>query len=192
MLHRPQVRRQARRKGAAIMEFIGVLPLYILLILGIWEGGRLFHAMQICSNAAREGARLASLGEDAPDPITNVAASSPSNIRTYVLNYIRNADPTINTTGITVEIKKVVPAGTGSEIPGTGDVDPSDRSIPTTNPLRVLRMDHLRVRVTIPYNNIAWGTNLPRITSVNQLVGVCNVRCMLDDVFVLDTNIPNQ
>jgi len=172
------------------MEFVGVLPLYILLILGIWEGGRLFHAMQICSNAAREGCRVASQGEDALDPITGVAVSSPSNVRTTILNYIKNADPNIKTAGIVIEIKKVDPPGTGTEIPASGDIDPSDRARASTDPLRVLRMDHIRVRVTIPYDNFTWSTNLPRLTNITALVGVCNGRCTLDELFTIDSTIP--
>ena len=188
MLTRPQVRRQPRRQGAALIEFCGVLPLYLLLILGIWEGGRLFHALQIVSNATREGARLASRADASTDPYTGNVMSSPANIRATILNYIRNTDPNIGTSsGLTIEIKKVVGA---AEIPSSGDVDPSDKTLATTDPLRVLRLDHLRVRVTISYNNFRLSTNVPQIMNVNQLVVVVDTRCLLDEPFTIDPTVP--
>lgn len=189
MLIRPRARRQPRRPGAALIEFCGVLPLYLLLILGIWEGGRLFHALQIVSNATREGARLAARADASNDPYTNLAMSSPANIRATIINYIRNTDPNIGTgSGLTIEIKKV--DGGGSEIPGSGDIDPSDKTLALTDPLRVQRLDHLRVRVTIDYDNFRLSTNVPRIMNVNQLAVVVDTRCLLDEPFTIDPTVP--
>jgi Flp pilus assembly protein TadG len=189
MLIRPQARRQPRRRGAALIEFCGVLPLYLLLILGIWEGGRLFHALQIVSNATREGARLAARADASNDPYSNLPMSSPANVRATVINYIRNTDPGIGTgTGLTIELKKI---HNGGEIPGAGsDVDPANKVLPLTDPLRVQRLDHLRVRVTIGYDNFRLSTNVPLILNVNQLVVVVDTRCLLDDPFTIDPTVP--
>ena len=50
------------RKGQALVEFALVLPLLALLIMGILEFGRAWNTKQILTDAAREGARLAVVG----------------------------------------------------------------------------------------------------------------------------------
>jgi Flp pilus assembly protein TadG len=55
---RTPVRRERRRRGAAIVEFAIVAPLFFMLILGIIEFGRMVMVQQIITNAAREGARV--------------------------------------------------------------------------------------------------------------------------------------
>jgi len=176
MLIRQKNRRHPRREGVALLEFVAVLPLYILLILGVWEGGRLFHAMQITSNSAREGARLAARGDGSNDIYHNQPLSSPANIRATVLDYITNSDSKIVTTGIIIDIKKVTG---GVET----DVDPSDKT-------QVTQLDQLRVRVTVPYDNFRWSINVPRLIGVNSLVGTVDTRCLLDQPFTLDPTVP--
>ena len=55
-------RRFARqRHGAAVVEFALVAPLFIMLVFGILEYGRMVMVQQVLTNAAREGARAAVL-----------------------------------------------------------------------------------------------------------------------------------
>lgn len=51
----------SRRRGAAMIEFALVLPIFVALMFGILEFGRAFMVQQIITNGAREGARLAIL-----------------------------------------------------------------------------------------------------------------------------------
>jgi Flp pilus assembly protein TadG len=54
----------ARRKddrGAAMIEMALTLPLLLLLSVSVFEFGRAFQTWQVLTNAAREGARVASL-----------------------------------------------------------------------------------------------------------------------------------
>lgn len=52
------------KKGQGLVEMALVLPVILLIMLGIIEGGFLFaHKLEI-QNAARDGARMLSLGED--------------------------------------------------------------------------------------------------------------------------------
>ncbi len=44
------------------MEFALVLPLFLLLVFGIVECGRVFHAYLVIAQAAREGARAGAVG----------------------------------------------------------------------------------------------------------------------------------
>jgi Flp pilus assembly protein TadG len=72
IMHRAPVRRKLGRlrseRGAELVEFALVLPLLLLLIGGIADFAFLFHSMEVTTNAAREGARLATLpGYDVSD-----------------------------------------------------------------------------------------------------------------------------
>jgi Flp pilus assembly protein TadG len=46
-------------RGAALVEFAVVIPLFLVLVFGIMEAGWLFSQLTETRNAAREGARLA-------------------------------------------------------------------------------------------------------------------------------------
>jgi TadE-like protein len=48
-------------RGAELIEFALVLPLLLLLVLGIVDFGFLFQRLEVVTNAAREGARIAIL-----------------------------------------------------------------------------------------------------------------------------------
>jgi Flp pilus assembly protein TadG len=48
--------------GAAAVEFALVLPIILLLLFGIIEFGRAWNVRQTLTDAAREGARLAAVG----------------------------------------------------------------------------------------------------------------------------------
>jgi Flp pilus assembly protein TadG len=71
--HRPC----CRRRGAAAVEFALVLPFLLVLVVGIWELGRMVEVQQILSNAAREAGRQASTGTYTNDQII-------SNVRDYL------------------------------------------------------------------------------------------------------------
>jgi hypothetical protein len=54
--------------GASAVEFALVLPLLLMLVFGIVEWGLAFGRIHSMEAAAREGARLASLGRDVQEP----------------------------------------------------------------------------------------------------------------------------
>jgi hypothetical protein len=54
-------RPRQRERGAELIEFALVLPLLLLLVLGIVDFGFLFQRLEVVTNAAREGARIAVL-----------------------------------------------------------------------------------------------------------------------------------
>ena len=64
-----------QKKGQGIVEFVIILPILVLLVIGVLDFGRAFHTYQRVSNAAREGAfYLASHPADrgtCPDPHTS-------------------------------------------------------------------------------------------------------------------------
>lgn len=54
-------------KGQSLVEYAMVLPLLLLLIFGIIDFGRYFHAYLTVDHAGREAARAASVGKNAVD-----------------------------------------------------------------------------------------------------------------------------
>jgi hypothetical protein len=54
-------RRARSARGAELIEFALVLPVLLLIVLGIVDFGFMFQRMEVVTNAAREGARLAVL-----------------------------------------------------------------------------------------------------------------------------------
>lgn len=52
-----QFRMKRRRKGQALVEFALIVPIFLLLVLGVFEFGRAWNVYQTLSEAAREGAR---------------------------------------------------------------------------------------------------------------------------------------
>jgi len=52
------------QKGQSLVEFAMVLPLLVLLLFGITDFGRIFHAYLTIDHAGREAARVASIGKD--------------------------------------------------------------------------------------------------------------------------------
>jgi Flp pilus assembly protein TadG len=50
---------RAREGGQSLVEFALVFPLFMLLIFGIFDAGRLIYTYNTVSNAARDGARVA-------------------------------------------------------------------------------------------------------------------------------------
>jgi Flp pilus assembly protein TadG len=75
-----------RDRGAAAVEFALVLPLLLLVVCGIVDFGRAYSAQVSLTQAAREGARLAALGQPnvvsrtqgAASPLTGVGVTVTS------------------------------------------------------------------------------------------------------------------
>jgi Flp pilus assembly protein TadG len=55
----PLRRRSRRSRGQALVEFALVLPVFLLILFGIIDAGRLIYTYNTIANAARDGARVA-------------------------------------------------------------------------------------------------------------------------------------
>lgn len=55
--------RGTHQRGTALVEFALVVPMLLVLLFGIIEWGRALQAMALVTNASREGARRASVGD---------------------------------------------------------------------------------------------------------------------------------
>lgn len=52
------------KQGQALVELALVLPILLMLLMGMIQFGRIFHAYLLITNAAREGARTGIVGLD--------------------------------------------------------------------------------------------------------------------------------
>ena len=50
---------RTRDRGQTLAEFALALPVFFVVLFGLFDGGRLVYANSVVSQAAREGARLA-------------------------------------------------------------------------------------------------------------------------------------
>ena len=78
--------RRLRRSesGAEVIEFALTLPLLLLVVLGIIEFGFVFQQYEVVTNAAREGARIASLSTYGPTDATR-AANAEARVDDYLV-----------------------------------------------------------------------------------------------------------
>lgn len=65
--------RRRSRQGSALVEFAVVLPVFLLLVLGMIEYGRMVMVQQIITNAAREGARVGVLDNSTSTTVSTAA-----------------------------------------------------------------------------------------------------------------------
>src|SRR5262245_33802491 len=101
-----RLRRRVRsERGAELIEFALTLPLLLLLVLGIIEFGFLFQEYEVVTNAAREGARIASMIPS--------AGYTTDHAKTRVTNYLTagGLNPTRVTPAPDVQQSNVALAG---------------------------------------------------------------------------------
>jgi hypothetical protein len=72
----PAVRARRRPdRGAAAVEAAFALPILLLIVFGIIDFGRMANAQINVTEAAREGARVASFGDNPTDRVTTIAGA---------------------------------------------------------------------------------------------------------------------
>ena len=82
-----------RRRGTAAVELAVCAPLLAILLLGVWEVGRMVEVKQLMSNAVREGGRQAAAG-----------TKSTVQVQQYVVNYLTtNGIPGVVTSDVTFQ-----------------------------------------------------------------------------------------
>lgn len=67
-------------KGQSLVEFALVVPVLVLLLFGIADFGRAFHAYLTIDHAGREAARAASIGEKDIEKIKQIAKDNGTSI----------------------------------------------------------------------------------------------------------------
>ena len=57
----------AHERGQTLVEFALILPIFVLVLVGIFDGGRLVFSYHTVNNAAREGGREATVNQTITD-----------------------------------------------------------------------------------------------------------------------------
>jgi Flp pilus assembly protein TadG len=60
------IRRRGNGRGQALVEFALVIPIFLVLLVAVFDLGRAVFAYNTLTNAAREGARMAIVNQDVP------------------------------------------------------------------------------------------------------------------------------
>ena len=87
----------ASSRGAQLVEFALVLPLFLALVVGIFDFGQAYNLKQKLNNSAREGARFA-VDESCAD-CTQAAPATTQAIENSIVTYLSNAG--VNLCGLT-------------------------------------------------------------------------------------------
>ena len=103
------MKRMRSEKGAALIEAAITVPIILLISVGIFEFGRAYQTMQVLTNAAREGARIAvitaSTDADVTARVRNyMKAGSLPNHATAAVTIVRNVSMTGADTGSSIVI----------------------------------------------------------------------------------------
>jgi Flp pilus assembly protein TadG len=164
-----------RRPAAAAVELAVVMPVLLILLIGVWEIGRLIQLQQIMNNAARAGARLASQGTILTSgsivqvPVTGGSQNVTPNVTTTVSQYLQ-ASGIQNLSGLQVSFQFL-----------NGDTT-------QTQPYAGTKNQQFVVQATMPYANLKW-TNLSLINPTT-LSGQCVWQCMADDPITVSSALP--
>jgi Flp pilus assembly protein TadG len=108
-----QPRRNARR-GTSAVEFAFISPLFFLLVIGMVEFGRAMMVQQALTNAARQGARLATL-----DSTNNSSNPTPASLVTTEVDQTLLA---ASISGAATTISPSLPAAAGQDVSVTVSV----------------------------------------------------------------------
>lgn len=111
--------RRRSQRGTQVAELALVIPLLLLLIAIIIEGAGFVRVHQVLNNASREGARIASLRENAPSP---TRPDPTQDIRIAVAAYACNNGVALTGTGIACATPSAAVVCNGANIDITQNV----------------------------------------------------------------------
>ena len=123
------MKRNHKRRGAAIVEIALVLPIFFAVVLGIVEFGRARMVSQMVTNCAREATRLAII-----DGLTN------STVEAWVEEFLND---TINVTASDVTVTITVVAAPGNDDPLNQVGNAQARDLVT-------------IKVSIPFDKVSY------------------------------------
>jgi Flp pilus assembly protein TadG len=157
------------RRGTAAVEAAFCMPVLLILMLGMWEVGRMVQVEQILVNAAREGARVASQGTLNNQPVT------ASFVGQHVRDYLRAAGlPNAAASGANVQV-----------------VNQSAHN--WTDPVDAQPLDKFQIVVQVPpgtaYNSLRWGL-VSSLTGMNQISATANWVSLNDSQITVNPQLP--
>lgn len=114
-----RIRQDPAERGAAVVEFALVVPILLVLLLGIVEFSRAFHAQATLSSAAREGARVMAVQDDVDAAVDETIAAAPSLQPTLGASHVEVV-PTACAPGQTVRVTLRYPFSFATDTFGDG------------------------------------------------------------------------
>ncbi len=165
---KPATDRSARR-GALAVEAAVVLPVLLIMMLGLWEVGRIIQLQQILTNSAREGARLAAGGYVNSTPVTNAM------VQQAVRDYLQASGlPSAAVSGAEIELVCLVTPG-------------------WTNPSDATPLDKFQVKVKLPagtaFESTRWSP-AARITAKTEMQAVVDWVSLNNAEIVVSATLP--
>jgi Flp pilus assembly protein TadG len=179
------------RRAAAVVEFALCLPLLLLILLGLWEVGRITEVEAVMWNGAREAGRDASLGQE---NLQSVASD--------MVVYLQAAEPTAFGQGhATSLIAPVVslPANTTGYTCWDNTANRelftitfTDLTNPTvTDPTAMAQLDIYQVGIQVPYGSVGWLPSA-QITGISRLNATVTWTAMVDSPFQIAPSLPAE
>lgn len=165
-------RRKEERRGVAVVELAFLMPLLLMLIVGVWEIGRLVQLQQIMNQAARDGARIASQAKivNTTGAYTQIdMTTTDPNVTDTVKDYLYGCGIT-DLTGLQVTFTYL------------------DGDTTLTQPYQGAKNQHFRIYVSLPYANMKWTTL--SLINPTTLAAQCDWNIMVDDPFTITTTLP--
>lgn len=182
---------KSHREAVAAVEFAFCLPVIVLLLLGLWEVGRIVQISNVLRNGAREAARDASLGQD---NLSTVASNLASYVQgslpaTFVPGHSTTLKPPAislppNTTGYMCWDNT-----TSQELFTITFTDVTNPSL--TDPTLMQKLDRFKMGIQVPYATIGWS-GLAQITSVSRITFNVDWVSMRDAPFTITPALPAQ
>jgi len=105
------------RRGAAVVEFAIVAPLFLLLVFGIIEFGRMVMVQQVITNAAREGARQGIVPGSSSSQVNNTVSTYLNGTSIGGATTTVSPDPAAATYGQGITVTVSVPFTSVSWLP---------------------------------------------------------------------------
>lgn len=152
-----------RRRGVAAVELALVAPVLLILLLGLWEVGRLIEVQQVLSNAVREGARQASTAVGRSPAVTSDTVKA-----TVVFYCTQNGLSSVTASNVTVQ----------------------NLTHPGTDPSQASQLDQIQVSISIPFNSVKWVLLNQTITNITNLSATSTFYSMADIPLTVNTTIP--
>lgn len=108
-----------RRRGAAVVEFAIIVPIFFLMVFGMIEFGRMVMVHQLLSGAAREGARQAIVNGATASAVEQTVRDflTATSIDGEAASVTVSPDPATATTGIPVTVAAGIDFETVSWLP---------------------------------------------------------------------------
>jgi Flp pilus assembly protein TadG len=179
------------RQGVAAVEFAFCAPIIVLLLLGLWEVGRIAQVSNVMHHGAREAARDASLGQDNLQAVaSNLAA------------YLQGALPTGFGQGHSITLQNPSISLPANTVGYTCWDNTANRELFTltftditnpnvTDPTAMQKLDHYQIGIQVPYSTVGW-TSYAQISGINRISITADWASMRDDPFLITPMLPAQ